>query len=234
MLGANAAYVIEMNLQFNNEHLLLLKILTGPGTSGYNMFLNIFHWLFSLEYLEVSFACSISKNDLTPNRLHKQQRCFTIIKYLGLFVNCLPAIPLTYYEWVFEQEIHDKMNYGTPFSREVVIRGVLSQLANVVLQTVSVIVLAWALVRIKRQVSLSDGMVLNTKLMHTHTIMMALNMLTDYGVWIFLTYVAMHGMVDALAYSDIALFTMNCLTQVIIVMVFINISKMSQQRNLIR
>ena len=94
MLMANFAYTTEFNSSFLDANLTLDKILISFGTSGYNGFANLFHWLFSFEYLQVSFTF----NTQTP----KPSRKFYLIKVAGLIINCLPAIPLCYFEWVFE------------------------------------------------------------------------------------------------------------------------------------
>lgn len=68
LLFTNAGYVVEINQQFLGNHLLLLKIMTAVGTSGLNLFLNVFHWLFSFEYLQVSFSFNLDQNEFKAER----------------------------------------------------------------------------------------------------------------------------------------------------------------------
>ena len=66
LLATNTGYVIELNDTFESEHLLLLKLLTAVGTAGFNLLLNEFHWLFSFEYLQVSWAFDLRKKEFRP------------------------------------------------------------------------------------------------------------------------------------------------------------------------
>ena len=144
ILATATGYVIEDNIQYNNEHLLLLQILTAVGTAGYNLFLNLFHWLFGFEYLKVSFGFRDSGD--TDKKL--PHRKFNIIKVVGIVLNFLPAIPLCYYEWVLEKAIQDTENYGTPIPSYISRWIIVSECANILLVFISVAVLGWALLRI--------------------------------------------------------------------------------------
>ena len=68
LLFTNAGYVVEINQQFESNHLLLLKMMTAVGTSGLNLFLNVFHWLFSYEYLQVSFSFNLDHSEFKAER----------------------------------------------------------------------------------------------------------------------------------------------------------------------
>jgi hypothetical protein len=131
MLMANFAYTTEFNSSFLDANLTLDKILISFGTSGYNGFANLFHWLFSFEYLQVSFMCEITQNERRSSfvlnredRVARHERTFSIIKYTGLVVNFLPAPLLCYCYYVKEQMLYDFYRYGTPLNPSIIVLGI--------------------------------------------------------------------------------------------------------------
>jgi hypothetical protein len=66
LLATNTGYVIELNDTFESNHLLMLKLMTAVGTAGLNLLLNVFHWLFSYEYLQVSFSFDLRQKEFKP------------------------------------------------------------------------------------------------------------------------------------------------------------------------
>jgi hypothetical protein len=58
--------------------------------------------------------------------------------------------------------------------------------------------------------------------------MMTLNVITDFLIWGLLEVVAVRGLIQWLAIFDIVYFSMQCVIQVLIAVLLLNISKLSQ------
>ena len=121
---------------------------------------------------------------------------------------------------MYEQAVN-----GTPINKKIVRNGIASEFANIVMMTVSTGILGWALLRIRRQVRDNNGLDLNTRMMQFHIAMMSLNLLTEIVVWGYLEYVALHGLINMLAYADIVDFLMQAVVQIVCVVLMLNISK---------
>jgi hypothetical protein len=88
-------------------------------------------------------------------------RSFRVIEVSGLVANIVPSLFLCYYEWKFQQAIHDTQLYNTPLPPGLIRKGIICEIVNIFLQIVSTAVLGWALARIKNKVLLTKGLSLN-------------------------------------------------------------------------
>lgn len=175
----------------------MLKLMTAVGTAGLTLLLNVFHWLFSYEYLQVSFSFDLRQKKFTL--LDSSRSWFNLVKTLGTIANTIPSGFLCYYEWKFQQAIYELHLYGTPLPKKLSYKVIASEFANIMLQLVSTTVLGWALKRISNKVTTNRALSLNLNLMRTHITVMALNVVADLIIYAFAEYVGVRGLIQWLA-----------------------------------
>jgi hypothetical protein len=90
-----------------------------------------------------------------------------------------------------------------------------------------VLILSWALLRIRKAVKNQSDLKLNVGLMRTHTAIMLLNMFADYAIWVGFGVFAKDGNIGAIGILNIILFTTLLGVEIVTVVVLLSISNMA-------
>ena len=81
------------NTAYHEEHTLLLSIVMGWTTFGFNFGTNCMHWLFSLKYWVIAREVpKLFKNE----PVSFNEKLYTVINILGIIINLIPCIMLAY------------------------------------------------------------------------------------------------------------------------------------------
>ena len=84
---------VENDIEYHADHKVLLSQVIGWTTFGFNFGTNCMHWLFSLKYWVI--AREVPKL-FKESSVSFNERLYTIMNILGVFINLIPCILLGY------------------------------------------------------------------------------------------------------------------------------------------
>ena len=81
------------NTAYHEEHTILLSVVIGWTTFGFNFGTNCMQWLFSLKYWVIAREVpKLFKNE----PVSFNEKLYTVVNFLGVFINLIPCIMIGY------------------------------------------------------------------------------------------------------------------------------------------
>jgi hypothetical protein len=156
---------------------------------------------------------------VTQETNERQQKLFDKLKVWGMVVNFLPTPVLCYSAWNLELIIA-QVNFKPWVFKWVFI----ADISNIVMHTISVIMLSWGLMRIRDKVRRSDDSKLNIRLMCLHLTIIVTSLIFAIALFYLIHYCLKHRKFVMLSYVDIVFCLTLLLTELMTVIVLVSIN----------